>query len=248
MRDIILYFANKYFGDWERIYDAIELQEDVDFDLLEELKEEQEGSYVTVLDEDYPQELKLIERPPFVLFFKGKKELLTKRNKYWYFGTYSKNEFKDVMIEHKKQSDECGLTLVSGYSSEFEKSYLNTISVKGMVLVKDSGIESYINMTKIEETHFIEENIIVSEYPNKVTPSLYTWEMSGRIKSGLSRGMCLLNTLKERLTFKLISSTIDQQRKVYCYNEIIDSESHNSVLVSKGAYAITNMKQIKEGN
>ncbi len=248
MRDIIFYFANKYFGDWERIYDAIELQEDVDFNLLEELKEEHEGTYVTVMDDDYPQELKLIERPPFVLFYKGNKELLNKRNKYWYFGSYVKDEFKNVMNEHKNQSDDCYLTLVSGYSSEFERSYLNSIEVKGMVIVKDSGIDSYVNMTKIEETLFIKDNVIVSEYPNRVTPSMYTWEMSGRIKSGLSRGLFLLNTLKERLTFKLISSTIDQQRRVYCYNEIIDSESHNSVLVSKGAYAITNMKQIKEGN
>lgn len=247
MRDIILYFANKYFGDWERIYDAIEKQEDVDFDELDIIKEEIGDEYVTVLDDDYPKELKLIDRPPFVLFFKGKKELLNKPNKLWYFGNYKTEEYEKIWKDHKDEADKNEITIVSGYTSSFERGYINTIDAKNIILVRDSGIDSYINMTKIEESYFTKENLIISEYPNKVIPSLHTWEISARIKSGLSKWLLLSNSIKEKITFKFISDTIDQNRKIYCYSNAEDERSHNSILISKGAYAITNITNIKEG-
>ncbi len=246
MRDIILYFAHKYFGDWERIYDALEEQEEIDFDLLEEVKEQYEGQHVTVLDDDYPKELKLIERPPFVLFYKGEKKLFYKKNKIWYYGNYYSNEYNDIAIEHKEQFDNDDKVVISGYTNEFERRYLNGINPKNMIIVRDAGIDSYINMTKIEEKCFLEDNLIVSEYPNKVIPSLHTWEMSGRIKIGLCEHVMLLNSLKERITFKLVAQAIDEGRKIHCYEKEIDNKSHNTILISKGAYAINSMSDIEE--
>ncbi len=245
MRDIILYFAHKYFGDWERIYDAIEEQEDVDFELLEEIKDEYEGMYVTVLDDDYPKELKLIQRPPFVLFFKGNKELFYKKSKIWYYGNYYNDEFDEVAKIHKQECEQSDIVLVSGYTNEFERRYINSTGPKGMIIVRDSGINSYINMTRVEETHLIENNLLVSEYPDKVIPSLYTWEMSARIKTGLCGSMLLLNSLKERITFKLIADSIDEGRDIYCYEKEVDNKSHNTILISKGAYAINSIYKMK---
>ncbi len=246
MNDILLFFAHKYFGDWERIYDALEEQEDVDFDLLEELKEEYAGTYVTVLDAEYPKELKLIQRPPFVLFYKGNINLLEKSNKVWYYGNYYNNEYNDIAKEHKKELDSMKGVIITGYTSEFERRFVNGVIPKGIVIVRDSGINSNINMTRIEEKAFMEGNLIVSEYPGKVIPSLHTWEMSGRVKGGLSDCMVLLNSLKERITFKLIADTIDEARPIYCYEVEIDKKSHNNILISKGAYAINSMEDIKE--
>ncbi len=246
MNDIILYFANKYFGDWERIYDAIEEQEDVDFDVLENLKEEYEGKYVTVLDDEYPINLKHISRPPFCLFFKGKRELLDNQHKIWYYGNYYNDEYNIAAEKHFKESSKEGITLISGYTSEFERRYINNVNPKDMIIVRDAGIDSYINMTRIEEEHFIKDNLIVSEYPDKVIPSLYTWSMSSRIKAGLSDGMVLLNSLKEKITFKFISEAIDERKTIYCYEPKIDVKSHNNILISKGAYAITKLKETRK--
>ncbi len=246
MKDIILYFAHKYFGDWERIYDAIEMQEDVDFDYLEDLKLEYGENYVTVLDDEYPKELKLIQKPPFVLFYKGDKSLFHGRKKYWFFGTYHSDEHGEVSQELKFQSEKNKTAIITGYTNEFERKFINSSKPKGMIIVRDSGIDSYINMTRIEETFLVQENLIVSEYPSKVIPSLHTWQMSGRIKAGLSEGMVLINSLKEKVTFKLISNAIDEGRRIYCYNDDIDKKSHNTILISKGAYAINSMYDIKE--
>lgn len=245
MEDIILYFACKYFGDWERIYDALEKQEDIDFDEIEELKEKYNGQYTTVLSNDYPSALKHIDKPPFVLFYKGNKELLKVKNKIWYFGSYYDDSFNKLAIKHMSDFNKEDVVLVTGYTNDFERRLVNNIDPKGSIIVRDSGIDSYINMTKIEEKLFTQNNLIVSEYPDKVIPSLYTWEVSNKIKTGLSEGMFLLNSLKEKMTFKLIADTIDEKREIFCYNKEVDNKSHNSILINKGAYAINNIKEIK---
>ena len=71
MKDVILYFACKYFGDWERIYDALEKQEEIDFDEIELLKKEYENMYITVLDAEYPMELKKLIDLHSYYFIKG---------------------------------------------------------------------------------------------------------------------------------------------------------------------------------
>ena len=81
MEEIILYFACKYYGDWDRIYDALEKQEDVDFNKIKEVKEKYKDKYTTIISGDYPENLKYIDRPPFVLFYTGKKELLKNKSK-----------------------------------------------------------------------------------------------------------------------------------------------------------------------
>ena len=244
MKDVILYFACKYFGDWERIYDALEKQEEIDFDEIELLKKEYENMYITVLDAEYPMELKKIDRPPFILFYKGNFDLLNSKNKIWYFGSYFNKKVNDTYSSHKKQMDENNILLISGYTNDFERSLLNGVIPNNSIIIRDSGINSYINMTKIEEELFKKNNLLLSEYPDKVIPSLYTWECSNRIKIGLSMGIFLITSLKEKMTFKIIADTIDEKRDVFCYNKNIDVKSHNSILIEKGAEHIETMEEI----
>ncbi len=246
MNDIILYFACKFFGDWERIYDAIEKQEDIDFEEIEELKERYKGMYITIMDDDYPLDLKRIDKPPFVIFYKGRKELLNSK-KIWYFGTYFNDKFENVALIHRNEIKKEKISLITGYSNDFEKYFVNSIKPNNSIIIRDSGINSYINMTRIEEELFIKDNLIISEYPDKVIPSLYTWESSNRIKHGLADGLFLLNTLKEKITFKIIADAIDENKDIFCYDKEIDSRSHNTILINKGAYAINKIKEIWNG-
>lgn len=244
MEDTVLYYACKFFGDWERINDAIKNQHNVNFDELKRIKKQYEGKYVTIYSPNYPIELRQINKPPFVLFYKGKKELLNKKNKLWMFGSYYDSKTNDFAREQNQKMMTKGITLISGYSSEFERQFINNVSPKGMIIVRDSGIESNINMTKIEEKSFINNNVIISEYADKIIPSLHAWEMSNRIKSGLSSKLYLLNSLRDLITFKLISKAIDDKIGVYCYAKDITEQSHNSILISKGAYGINEIEEL----
>jgi hypothetical protein len=67
-RMIITYLAIKYNNRWDDIYQAIKAKELVSdqsvFNALDSIK----GSYVCLIDSNYPNALKSIIKPPFVVF------------------------------------------------------------------------------------------------------------------------------------------------------------------------------------
>lgn len=72
-RHLLVYLAVEHRGDWDDILMAIALKEPVDFkDVEMAAKAFKEDDYITLVDENYPDELKTLERPPFVLFRNGK--------------------------------------------------------------------------------------------------------------------------------------------------------------------------------
>lgn len=69
-RDIIVYLAVKYNGDWNKIYQAIKDKEIVDESTVASTTIEANNKYkiLAIIDNDYPDSLKKIYKPPFVLF------------------------------------------------------------------------------------------------------------------------------------------------------------------------------------
>jgi DNA processing protein len=47
-REILFYLSQKYNGDFEKIFDAIEAKEKVDNDLYKEYKDKFIGNYITI--------------------------------------------------------------------------------------------------------------------------------------------------------------------------------------------------------
>ncbi len=73
---ILLYFSLKYHGQFDLIYKALERKERVGESLKKkELFATIKCSYTTISD-DYPQHLKFINCPPFVLYYYGSLSLL----------------------------------------------------------------------------------------------------------------------------------------------------------------------------
>ncbi len=67
-RNLIAYLAVKYEQNWNDIYGAIKRKEDVNNEMIEGTLNSLKGEYVTIIDANYPEELKHIFRPPFVIF------------------------------------------------------------------------------------------------------------------------------------------------------------------------------------
>lgn len=71
MREILVFFVKKYKDQWEKVYSAICEKERVSpeeaFKVADELAE-RNISYITMVDEDYPNQYKSIYKPPFVIF------------------------------------------------------------------------------------------------------------------------------------------------------------------------------------
>lgn len=74
MRGILAFFAKKYEGDWEEIFQAIQRKEKVDKESVETFEEYLQANgveYVSMIDDNYPECLKRSYMPPFALFYKS---------------------------------------------------------------------------------------------------------------------------------------------------------------------------------
>lgn len=80
-REILIGLSMKNEGDWEKIYNAVSKNEisDVEEYYQEYIKDcgnDGDTRVVTMLDPEYPESLKKVYKPPFVLFCKGDVTLL----------------------------------------------------------------------------------------------------------------------------------------------------------------------------
>lgn len=68
-REILIALNEKYKGNWEDIFNAISNKETLTEDEMYDLTLNLDCSkFVTLTDEDYPEEIKKIYRPPFVIY------------------------------------------------------------------------------------------------------------------------------------------------------------------------------------
>lgn len=72
---ILLYFALKYDGNFNKIYNAISRHEPIDFTDYNQTIGTLKHKYITMLDSRYPDYLKDKANPPIVLFYHGNLKL-----------------------------------------------------------------------------------------------------------------------------------------------------------------------------
>ena len=70
-REILIYLAIKFEGDWDSIYSAINIKEEFDEKEAMKMIKQIKSSCITILDENYPQSLRRVTKAPFVLFYYG---------------------------------------------------------------------------------------------------------------------------------------------------------------------------------
>lgn len=79
MKKVLYYFALKYNGDFDKIYSSLATREKFDIDEFMRLKKDVHYPHVTILDDKYPNYLKSVNCPPFVLFYEGNLNLIKDR-------------------------------------------------------------------------------------------------------------------------------------------------------------------------
>lgn len=67
-RDIVLTIWALCDGDWQRTFDYIRHKRPMSEELIAEtLADIDKDNYITIVDEDYPEALKKVDKPPFVI-------------------------------------------------------------------------------------------------------------------------------------------------------------------------------------
>ena len=246
MNLILIYFSIKYKGYFYEIYNALKRREFVPIEELEEIERQlnnKELNAITIIDEDYPEELKQINKPPFVLFYKGNKKLLLE-NKLLLTGDFSnpyiENFLNDSIDEIYKKH-----ILISNLSKGLDENIINYIidQKKKIILISSNGLENPYFAKDIENLPFIKDNfLLLSEYPNNVNINKRRLIERNRISIGLSKALIIASSNKESRILSLVSFALDQGKEIFCYPGIQNKEDGNNILIQDGATMITSIK------
>ena len=202
MSDLVLYFSIKYEGNLNKIYKALLNKEKFDKEAIIKMKEQLDCQYITIFDDEYPDELKEINCPPFVLFYKGNINLL-KEKKMCLVSLENNHSTKlllDQFVKDMISKDEFILIRP-------DRSWLFDCKIK-TIKIMDRGISFYDD---------IENNntLIISEYPNFVDPPKKNLPFSYRIVSGLANKVVLAQCYDTNEEVMTIAFAIEQNKDMY---------------------------------
>lgn len=239
MEDVLLYFALKYDGDFNSIYKALENKEAVDYQLYERLKSKLKCKYTTLVSKDYPNKLKEIDCPPFVLF---------------YYGDLSLLEDKIVAVVGKRKTSEYGKRITKNITSELVKNDYTVLSGMSIgidviahqtainengksIAISGCGIDMIYPKSNQELYNLIKNDyLLISEYPFDTKPEKKRFIKSNRLISGLSDGVIVTECGKESSSMIVTRFAIEQSKNVYCVPSNIDTDYQGcNELIKHGA-------------
>lgn len=157
MNNVILFFAMKYKGDWEKIYYAIANKEPICYYDINKTNTKN-ICFKTIISKDYPDELKKIYKPPFILFVNGDKNLLKDPNKIGLMDSNINDENAKEFVKNNKN-----IYILSWKSQKLIKKLLD-LNIKMIVLLNKS--HKILSKNPLYDLLIKKGNLIISELPN----------------------------------------------------------------------------------
>lgn len=239
-REILIYYAIIHEGNWNKIYEALLSNEEFDEERAKRIIANPKSKVVTILDEDeYPQQLKFIRKPPFVLFYHGDLSIIKDKYKavsvvgsrdYTEYGEQVTNYF----VKHLCKE----LVVVSGMARGIDGIAHRACIENGgkTVAVLGCGINVCYppkNLDIYDEAR--KHHLVISEYPNLTQPNPLLFPIRNRIIAALSN--CLLVTEGERNSGTSITAhlTLEDGGNVCCVPTRVGQNSVCNHLIANGA-------------
>lgn len=203
---------------------------------------------VSILDDNYPELLKTIPNPPFVIYCAGNLELW---NHFCLAVVGSRNATHYGRTTARKLSEELagyGVVIVSGMARGIDaEAHAGALNTGTTIAVLGSGL----NVVYPRENQSLYERIrmqglVISEFPMDSPPDSKHFPMRNRIISGLSRGVLVVEARERSGALITADMALEQGRDVMAVPGPITSK--NSVgtnrLIQQGAKLVMNIQDI----
>lgn len=208
-----------------------------------------EISFLTIVDHDYPELLKQISDPPFVLFVKGK---LVKEDilAVGIVGTrYPSSYGREVTERVSSDLAVSGITIVSGMARGVDSvAHRSALEVGGRTIaVLGCGIDIIYPPENRQLYYDIAKNgAVVSEFPAGMMVTRGLFPARNRIISGLSRGIIVTEGAKDSGSLITAGDAAKQGRDVFAVPGAITNPLSAAPLslMKDGAKIITSAKDV----
>ena len=224
MEEILLFFALKYQGDFQSILKALQAKEKVSQEERREAVAKVNSKYTTIISSDYPDALKEISCPPFVLFYHGNLNIVC---------DLVKNEY----------------TIVSGMALGIDTlAHRSALKNKGKtVAVLGSGINyCYPKRNQDLYAQLKSNHLIISEKPGDYVPQAKDFPSRNRLIAGLSESVVVTEAEKRSGTMITVGYALDQGKDIYCIPSRIGDPMGCNLLIQQGAKLVLTVNDIIE--
>ncbi|ADC48118.1 DNA protecting protein DprA [Alkalihalophilus pseudofirmus OF4] len=205
---------------------------------------------LTRFDADYPEQLKELYDPPWVLYCKGDIDLLLIKIKLAVVGSRTPtNRGLGAVANLVKPLVKENVCIVSGLALGIDTAaHQQTISQNGhTIAVLGSGFHHfYPKENKNLFTYMAAHQLVISEYPPHQPPAKWTFPARNRIISGLSKGVLVIEAKERSGSLITADQALDQNRDVFAVPGPIDSELSKGTnqLIKEGAKLVVEMSDI----
>ncbi len=212
-----------------------ELKKKFNGDIYRDFLEKKKINYVTILDENYPKNLKEIEYAPQVLYYKG--TLLPD------------DEYSISIVGSRKHSN------YGAWSTEFFAKELAKLDIRitsGMALgidaiahktaLKNNGRTLAVLGCSVDEIYprtnyrlyheIVEKGAVISEFPVGIKPLAFNFPIRNRIISGLSKGLLVIEASEKSGTLITARFANEQSKEIFAVPGNLNS------LYSKGTNSL----------
>jgi len=251
-RNVLIYLSIVHNGDWNNIYDSICNKEDLREKECEINKTISSLKYkaVTILDDEYPDYLKTIFQPPFVLFYYGDIYLIKDyRKNLSIVGSrnltiYGEDETCYMAANLCKE-----FNIVSGLARGVDGiAHQVAIDCGGKtVAVLGSGIDYCYPIENKDLYNEIKKNhLLISEYPGSVIPEKHYFPLRNRLIAAFSKGVLVTEARKRSGTMITVNYAIEYGRDVMCVPSQAGEDSGCNTLIKEGANLVENYSDVLE--
>lgn len=206
---------------------------------------------ISLLDEDYPKNLKTIDDFPAVIFIRG--EINNEDAKALaIIGTRRATEYgKNVAEKFAHELANFGITIISGLARGIDtKAHSGAIKAKGRTIaVLGCGIDVYYPPENRNlYTEISNNGAIVTEFNFGTPPWAYNFPKRNRLISGLALGVLAVEAGDSSGVLNTVNWAADQGRDVFVIPGGIHSRASEGTnrLIKEGAKPVTSVEDILE--
>ncbi len=241
-RDILASYALKYRGDWSQIAKAIREKESP-----ERVPEE---NYITVYDDIYPDTLRELRFPPWVIFYRGDISLLD-RTAVTVVGSRNICRYGRDITEMIVSVLSEEFVTVSGLAKGVDACAHQTAIKRGgkTIGVIGSGLGTvYPSANRSLYQHMYSEHLVISEYPYDVGVRRRYFPWRNRILAALGSILIVTQAEEKSGTMLTVNEAISLSRDIYCvpYPPGDPAGAGCNRLISQGAMILYTPEQLNE--
>ena len=245
-RNVLAYLSVLYEGNWDKIFQAIQNKIPLDSTEVEKVVKEIKTPFITILDELYPEKLKHIYKPPFVLFYHGDLDLWN-RPSIAVVGSrtcseYSKKHTGEIVGDLAKK-----LVVISGLARGIDTiAHQSAIASGGKTIaILGSGIdECYPKSNQELYERICKDHLVISEYPLHTLPKKEFFPHRNRLLAAFSDAVLVMEAKEKSGTMHTVRSALEFGKEIFCIPHPIEENDFTNRLIQEGAFLVESSKEI----